>query len=62
MLTMYESDKPEYYCTNCSCESHCGQVCDEPIGVGATDKTIQCDCEKCKCPLCDYTEKMKYGS
>jgi len=36
-------------------------MCEEPIGVGATDKAIMCECEECACPLCSYTEQMKYG-
>ena len=57
---MFESIN-EYYCTNCACESHCEKVCDEPIGVGCTDKAIKCECDKCECPLCSYSERMKYG-
>ena len=61
MITLDESNTTKYYCSNCSCESHCQSMCEEPIGVGATDKTIMCECEECVCPLCSYTEQMKYG-
>ena len=62
MITLDESNTVEYYCSNCGCVSHCGEVCEEPIGVGVTDKVVSSGCPECKCPLCDYTEKMKYGS
>ena len=62
MITLDESNTVKYYCSNCSCESHCQSMCEEPIGVGATDKAIICECEECACPLCSYTEQMKYGS
>jgi hypothetical protein len=37
------------YCEDCGHVCHCRDICSSEIGVGMSDKTTKCGCEKCNC-------------